>query len=379
MRSILSALVVVIVASGLPGLQAQESSPTPVPTPAPVATPEAAPAPTPVPAPPPSRREIVDSLSAEDVDKAIQAIQKSFLDGGVAGDAGLRRAALEGLLVRLNPGLLVSQNGTQQEGPGAFPYLSEILDAHIGYVRPGVLDKTALDQFDASLKSFGEKNVDALILDLRGVKGACDFETAADFARRLAPRGKLLFTLQKPSAKQERIFTSNQDPVFTGLVVVLTDSRTSGAAEALAATLRVNTDAMIIGADTAGAAVELEKLELGKGVTLQIAVSQVLLPEAGTLFPGGLKPDIAISLPAAVQEQIFRESTEKGVSQFVFETERRRMNEASLVANTNPEIENAQTSLRGRTSPLPKDTILQRAVDLVTAIQFYSNKPSTKK
>ncbi|MEX1117472.1 MAG: S41 family peptidase, partial [Terrimicrobiaceae bacterium] len=344
----------------------------------PQAAPENTPDATPTPAPPSSRREIVDNLSPEDVEKAIQAIQKSFLDGEVAGEAGLRRAALEGLLVRLNPGLLVSQDGSQQVGTAAFPYLSEILDAHIGYVRPGVLDKTALDQFDASLKSFAEKNVDALILDLRGVGGAGDFETAADFARRLAPRGKLLFTLQKPSAKQERIFTSNQDPVFDELVVVLTDARTSGPAEALAATLRVNTGAMVIGADTAGAAVELEQFTLGKGVTLQIAVAQVLLPEAGPLFPGGLKPDIAISLPAAVQEQIFRESTEKGVSQFVFETERRRMNEASLVANTNPEIESAQAALRGRAATLPKDTILQRAVDLVTAIQFYSKKPATR-
>ncbi len=377
MRSFLPALLVVVCLSGVSWLQAQDSQPTPTPTPTPAASTEATPAPTPEQAPP-SRREIVDSLSDEDVEKAIQAIQKSFLDGAVAGEAGLRRAALEGLLVRLHPGLLVSQNENHKEGSGSFPYLSEILDAHIGYVRPGTLDKTALDQFDASLKSFAEKKVDALILDLRGVKGAGDFETAADFARRLAPRGKLLFTLQKPSAKQERIFTSNQDPVFGGLVVVLTDARTSGPAEALAATLRINTGAMIIGADTAGAAVELDQVDLGKGVMLRLAVSQVLLPEAGTLFPGGLKPDIAISLPAGVQEQIFRESTEKGVSQFVFETERRRMNEASLVANTNPEIESAQAISRGREATPPKDTILQRAVDLVTAIQFYSKKPTSR-
>jgi hypothetical protein len=332
--------------------------------------------PTPAPHPPASRREIVDSLSKEEVEKAIQAIQKSFLDADAADDEGLRRAALEGLLVRLHPGLLVSQVGTPPDGSDAIPYLSEILDAHIGYVRPGVLDKTALDQFDASLKSIAEKKADALILDLRGVSGVGDFETAAEFARRLAPRGKLLFTLQKPSAKQERIFTSNQDPVFDGLVVVLTDSRTSGASEALAATLRVNAGAMIIGADTAGAAVELESFDLGKEVTLQVAVSQVLLPGAGALFPGGLKPDIAISLPPDVQARIFQESTEKGVSQFVFETERRRMNEASLVANTNPEIDAATE--RGQTSSAPKDTILQRAVDLVTAIQFYSKKPASR-
>jgi hypothetical protein len=74
--------------------------------------------------------------------------------------------------------------------------------------------------------------------------------------------------------------------------------------------------------------------------------------------------------------QIFAESKEKGVSQFVFETERRRMNEASLVANLNPEIDTAQAAQRDRGRPQTalRDTVLQRAVDLVTAISFYQSK-----
>jgi hypothetical protein len=55
--------------------------------------------------------------------------------------------------------------------------------------------------------------------------------------------------------------------------------------------------------------------------------------------------------------------------------ERRRMNEASLVANLNPEIEAIQAAQRDRgRAPQLRDTILQRAVDLVTAINFYKSK-----
>ena len=57
------------------------------------------------------------------------------------------------------------------------------------------------------------------------------------------------------------------------------------------------------------------------------------------------------------------------MSQFVFDTERPRMNEAALVANTNPEI-SAAPEADEATEPL-RDTVLQRAVDLVTAISFY--------
>ena len=63
------------------------------------------------------------------------------------------------------------------------------------------------------------------------------------------------------------------------------------------------------------------------------------------------------------------------MSQFVFDPERRRMNEASLVANLNPEIEAMQLAQRDRgKAPQLRDTVLQRAVDLVTAINFYRGK-----
>lgn len=344
----------------------------PTPTPAPKVSP------TPAPQPPPlSRRELVDSLPAEDVERAIAAIREAFLDTQVASDPELRRAALEGLLVRMGNGLALAPADTAVEPAlPAIPFLSEILDSHVGYVRPGTVDNAALSQFDSTLTSFKEKDVAALVLDLRSVTGG-DFETAAEFARRLVPRGKLLFTLQKPSAKQERIFTSNNEPVFEGLIVVLIDSRTAGAAEALAATLRANTGAMIVGSDSAGAALEFEEVTLGKA-RLRMAVSQILLPQGGSLFPDGIKPDIAVSLPPDVQWTIFRESTEKGVSGFVFESERRRMNEASLVANTNPEIDSLQSLQGNRRNPPPMDVVLQRAVDLVTAIQFYSKGQNSR-
>ena len=53
------------------------------------------------------------------------------------------------------------------------------------------------------------------------------------------------------------------------------------------------------------------------------------------------------------------------------------MNEASLAANLNPEIEAMQVAQRDRgKAPQVRDTVLQRAVDLVTAINFYKGRNS---
>lgn len=334
------------------------------------AAPATTPPPTPSPTPALSQRERIAALGDDEIKRAIDSVRRTFMDPAATADPALQRATFEGLLLRLSPG--VSLVPAKDDGsPKPHPFLAEILDSRIGYVRPGKLDGGTLAQFDAALASFLSKDVTALILDLRDTGGKADFDNVAEFARRLCPRGKLLFTLQKPSAKQERIFTATADPAFGGTIVVLTDPRTSGGAEALAGTLRENAGAMIIGTDTAGAAVEFERVPAGQGQVLEIAVSQILLPQAGSIFPGGVKPDIAASIPRATLERIFEESNEKGVSKFVFETERRHMNEAALVSGTNPEIDGPQIRRNPEDAPQLRDTVLQRAVDLVTAITFF--------
>jgi hypothetical protein len=365
------AFLIVVLASSL---QAQEPSPSPSPTAEP--SPSSSPTPTPAPiAPPRTLRELINSLNDEDVEKALQTLKEGFFDPAKVDDREMKRSALEGLVQRLAPGAAIVSTSTKPSPSPQMPFLVEILDSHIAYFRPGALTQDTLAQFDAALASFSGKEIDAVILDVRAVSESGDYEVAAEFARRFCPKGKLLFSIQKPSAKQERIFTSNQDPAFQGVVVVLTDSDSSGAAEALAGTLRLNAGAMIIGTETTGRAVEIAEAPISGNAVLQVAVAQVILPNSGPIFPDGVKPDVSISLPRDVREQIFRESKEKGVSQFVFDPERRRMNEASLVANLNPEIEAMQLAQRDRgKAPQLRDTVLQRAVDLVTAINFYRGK-----
>jgi len=320
--------------------------------------------------PPPSLRATVNSLDAPQVQKALDALQSNFLSPAALDENSKQKAMLEGLLRRLSPGAAIIAAENVKDRPEPVPFLAEILDARAGYIRPGKLDAASLSQLDVALASFSEKKLPAVILDLRGVAGGSEFESAADFARRFCPKGKILFSIQKPSAKQERILTSNQSPAYQGILVVLADPDTAGAAEAVAATLRMNAGAMIVGSDTAGEAVEFSELPLGGGKILRVAVSQVVLPESTTIFPGGVKPDIAISLPPGVLAEIHAATKDKGVSQFVFDSERPRMNEAALVAGTNPEIESG----RDRSRPPLRDTVLQRAMDLVTAVNFYKRQ-----
>jgi Peptidase family S41 len=355
-------------------LRAQQPSPSP--SPSAEVSPSPSPSPSPTPTPPlQTTQELINGLRDEDVEKALRTITEWFFDSSKVDEKEMRRATLEGLVKRLSPGAAIVSASTKSSPRPPTPFLAEILDSHIAYMRLGALTKDTLAQFDAALAGFPREQIDAVVVDVRGLSDGSDYEAAAEFARRFCPKGKLLFSIQKPSAKQERIFTSNQDPAFEGVLVVLTDSDTSGSAEVLAGTLRLNAGAMIIGSETSGQAVEFAEAPINGNAILRVAVAQVILPNAGAIFPNGVKPDVSIWLSREVRDQIFRESKEHGVSQFVFDPERRRMNEASLVANINPEIETVQAIQRDRGKAPPiRDTVLQRAVDLVTAINFYKAK-----
>jgi hypothetical protein len=60
---------------------------------------------------------------------------------------------------------------------------------------------------------------------------------------------------------------------------------------------------------------------------------------------------------------------------FVYEEARPHLNEAALMAGTNPELEAAeQRRARAQVSLAPRDSVLQRALDLVTSLEIYQKR-----
>ena len=328
------------------------------------------------PAPEPATtRQVVDSLSDGDIQQALELLRSNYINSSALAEDAVNRATLQGLLERLGAGAVIQQ--AQATGTSDSPFRSEILDDRIGYVRIGSLTKDHLAEFDAALGNFSTKKLASLIVDLRATPPNSDFDLAAEFVKRLTPKGKMLFTVHRPSAKQERMFTSNQDPAFRGVVVTLVSRDTAGSAEVIAGVLRTLDNALVVGQNTAGQAAEFTDLPLRGGKTLHIAVAEVKLPENLAIFPEGLKPDLPVAATAREQAEALRIGLEKGVSGLVFQTERVRLNEAALVAGVNPEldeVEAAQKVGRPKTRPSASDPVLQRAVDLITTIQIFAGK-----
>ncbi|HEY1771047.1 MAG TPA: S41 family peptidase [Chthoniobacterales bacterium] len=334
----------------------------------PVATPPPKPTSSPTPSDP------LDALAPNDLTQALRFVKENYVTPSALTPADLDRATLAGLIERLGRGVTLLPAPSPNNEPAPAMSDRDILQGHIGYFRPGALRKSDLADLDAALRNFAAKKIDALILDLRGTAETQDFAMAAEFAKRFARKGEYLFNLQG-AARPERVFVSDRAPDYVGLITILIDEETNGAPEVLASVLRVNEKAILIGEPTAGAAVGYSDLSLG-GMILRVAVSEAAIGNERVGFPGGVQPDIAVLMPLSTKREIFKESLTKGMSPFVFESDRPHLNEAALLAGTNPEIEAIQESqqrrARGEKPPL-HDPVMQRAVDVITSIAVYQH------
>lgn len=313
----------------------------------------------------PAKKDPLGVLDAAQVTRALELLKTRHIRGTTLDEARLSRATLRGLLASWDRGAELLE--AVPPAPADSAFRSETFEGGVGYVRLGSLKSEHLAQLDAALRGFASAKAAGVVLDLRATPDSQDFDLAAQAASRFVPSGTRLWSLAPAGAADGKEFTATGERLFDGTVVVVADAQTSGAAEALAAALRRHARALIVGATTSGRAAEFAMVPLGGSAQLRLAVAEVKLDGMPAVYPDGLAPDVEVGQDPAERDEILAAALEGGAARFVFERERARMNEAALVAKTNPEIAAA-----GETETEDfRDRPLQRAVDLVTAIGLF--------
>jgi Peptidase family S41 len=320
----------------------------------------------------PNREEIVNSLTPADVQTALALVKKNFTIPDAVDDNEINRATLQGLLARLSKGLVLLPAKGPANTESSAPLYAEVMEGHIGYLRPGAITSPNLQSLDKRLADFAQKKVDALVLDFRASDSG-DFNSGAEFAKRFVSKGKTLFSLRKQD-KQDHAFVSDRDPSYNGLIVVLADVDTSGPAEAVVDALRTHDKALVIGERTAGGGVDYSELPLPSGKILRVAVAQGIGADGRRLYPEGIIPDLPVEMSLVDKRQIFRLSASKGMGQFTREAERPHLNEAALIAGTNPELETSEQRRSRVLANALVDSVLQRGMDLITSLEIYQKR-----
>lgn len=289
----------------------------------------------------------------------------------------LDRAALNGILSVLE-GKIELVSAAASSPPGIFSPLinkTAVYDNDYGYLRVGQVSEGLAEEFDSTFANLriGGK-LEGLILDLRFAKGV-DYAEAAALVDRFLKKEKKLLQIGartiRSTAKQEAISVP---------VAVLVNSKTVGAAEALAALMRRSNVGLLIGADTAGGVSQFREFPLSNGQRLRVATGPLLFGEGEILTGGAVQPDIEIDVAVedelAYLENAYQVLPDDPVhSQIESETSPfRPLNEAEIVRRHKKEqgeelrVEDTKEEFEAPLELGIRDPALSRALDVLKAL-----------
>jgi len=398
-------------------LWADEKAPAPVsadPKPAPAAPGADKPAPAPVPATAEARAEkpikqgtvadstgynletLVDGLNQANLQEAFRLLRSEYIKNEELDYLELNRAAIQGLLERLDFGAMLLTEASRSAQNSPYSFYSTRISEGISYIRFGKFTRDELSSFDQAINEFrDDEKIQTLILDLRSPQPQADFGIAAEILGRFRPPNELLFKIRNPGNERPTLFPSKPNEVSWGReIVVLVDQETGNVGEIIGAVLQQKNNSLVIGEKTRGLTVEYRDVPVGEDRILRFAVAEVILEDESSIYQKGITPDIPTPQDLAGKQAIFKATTaqapaeagspgaENALTKHLFRKDRPRMNEAALVAGTDPELDYFVAKQNGRKTEwdevLPEDHTLQKAVDILLARNFLNSAKRRK-
>ena len=328
-------------------------------------------------------RELIDTLDQSSMQEAFRLLTNDYLHHTQLDDLEVNRAALQGMLNRLDFGAMLLTEKSRAERNSPFDFHHARVNDTIGYIRFGRYQESELAQFDAALAEFNTTEGPAhLILDLRSPQPQAEFTIAAQILSRFQSPNELLFKIRRQGNDRPSLFVSSSVPAgWRKDVILLVDSETGNVGEIIAAVMKRETGCLIIGEQTPGLAVEYRDVPVGEDRILRYAIAEVVLEDDSSIFQEGVAPDIiSVTVPKTKYDIYHAIAEGTPLTNFLYQKQRPRMNEAALVAGTDPEID--YYLLLSQQKPTPwdrpplQDRTLMQAVDLLETTYFL--KPARK-
>ena len=217
-------------------------------------------------------------------------------------------------LLRGKPGteITISVRRSNAEQPLFFSMIREVVKVPSVKKMPGnkqvmhLLVKQLNYQALTEMREYLTADSRPLLLDLRSCPGGL-LESSHQFAEIFLPTGAKILSVRGRKKELERSFTaSHKTPDLKRHIVVLTDAKTAGGCEIIAAALRHHGRAKIIGTPTFGRGTIQNIVTMAYSTALVLTIQEIILPDGSSLLQKPIQPDIIVTadkdaLEAALQ------------------------------------------------------------------------------
>jgi carboxyl-terminal processing protease len=169
------------------------------------------------------------------------------------------------------------------------------INPNTGYIRLDAITPATVKEVERALADFGHGGVSNLVLDLRESPGG-SLDGVREIVGAIAPGATVLVSHERDASRKlvdRKVAAPRGTPrLHPSAISVLVDHGTAGASEVLAAALRDDLGARLVGDTTFGDGAEQDFVSLPNGSAVSITHAHMLTPK-GVDFDGkGLKPDL---------------------------------------------------------------------------------------
>lgn len=163
----------------------------------------------------------------------------------------------------------------------------------IGYLSISIFSSVASKQFKNKLEELEDKDIDALIVDVRDNNGGY-LTTVTDIASQLLSKGKVIYQIEKDEKREvtkDKTSTSRDYPI-----AVLTNGSSASASEILAAAIKESYGGYVVGTKTYGKGTVQQTKKLSDGSMIKYTIENWLTPDGNWIDGEGIEPTHEIVL-----------------------------------------------------------------------------------
>ena len=176
---------------------------------------------------------------------------------------------------------------------------TKVLKNNIGYIKISDFEGGCADEFREKYLKLEKQGINKLIIDIRDNGGGI-VDEALEIAEMITEKGStLLITTDKN--KQEDVTKSNSTPIIHMPIVLLTNEYSASASEILAAALKENEKATLVGTKTYGKGVIQQILTVKDGSGIKLTVEEYQTPNRNKINKIGIEPNETVELPSDVE------------------------------------------------------------------------------
>jgi carboxyl-terminal processing protease len=172
---------------------------------------------------------------------------------------------------------------------------SKILDGNIGYLQITTFSKDTTDLATKAAQDFKDKNVKAVILDLRDDPGGL-LDAAVNVSSLWLPSGTKILDEKQGSTVIDSNVALGGDSLHGLPTVVLINSGSASASEITAGALHDNHAAYLIGEKSYGKGVVQQLVNFRDGSQLKVTIASWYRPNGQNINKKGISPDKTVKL-----------------------------------------------------------------------------------